>query len=259
MSYVRPVRKLAKMKNHYLAVSIAIAGLCAVNSAQAAAVVTCTQSAYTMTVTNGICHGATGNTLSYGGFSGLRLQNGALQATAYAELITLPDPTAGAFPISAGAMWDDTFNLPSSPSGDIIQVIVDGGGLGHPASIQIGDIDYTTPDFCDAHYTGNPACTVRETMSAGAVSTVRLTGSDSVTIGGPCVGNCGFSANADLYEYVTINRFLADGVTSDPFTSLIAAPEPSAFGLLAAGVLTLIFAVQRKAPNRSVAATRSEA
>lgn len=247
------------MKNHLIAVWIAIAGLCAIGSAQAAAVVTCTQSGYTMTVTNGICRGATGNTLSYGGFSGLLLKNGALQATAYAELMTLPDTTAGAFPISASAMWDDTFNVPSSPSGDIIQVIVDGGGVGHPASIQLGVINYTTSDFCDAHYIGNPACTVRETMSAGAVSTVRLTGSDSVTIGGPCVGSCGFSANADLYEYVTINRYLADGVTSDPFTSLVTAPEPAAWGLLAAGVLALIAATQRKAANRLEAVARSKA
>jgi hypothetical protein len=196
-----------------------------------AAIVTCSQPGSSNTTYNGICSVGTGvnNMLMYHGFTTAFIFGGEYDVEALAEPLVLPSSNVGPYPMSGSATWSDFFAAPSSKPTDILKITVTGGGLNHPASIQAGPIDYTTPDFCDAHFIGNPVCTKTATVSAASFTGVILTGSDSITIPFPCVGGCGVSVNADLFESVTIQRFLSDGVTPDPFT---ISPEPGSLGLL---------------------------
>lgn len=202
---------------------------------KAAAVVTCSQPGFSQTVYNSPCAvGSSSDTLVYLAFTESFVSGNTFSAEALAEAIGLPNTNPGPYPMSAVASWNDIFDVPSSNPTDVFKITVFGGGLNHPASIFAGPIHYTTPDFCDADYLGNPACTDTATVSATQPLSVQLTGSDSLTIPVPCgFSNCGLSVNANLYESVSVQRFLADGVTPDPFTT---APEPASVALFFLGL-----------------------
>ena len=196
-----------------------------------AAIVTCSQPGSSTTTYNGTCSVGTGanNMLLYQGFTTAFINGGQYEIEGLAESLALPSSSVGPYPMTGSATWNDFFALPSSNPTDILRITVTGGGLNHPASIQAGPIDYVTSNFCDAHYIGNPVCTKAATVSAATLAGVILTGSDSITIPFPCFGGCGVSANADLFESVSIQRFLPDGITPDPFT---ISPEPDSLRLL---------------------------
>lgn len=217
-------------------------------SCSASAVVTCSEPGSTQTVYNGTCSvsNVTG-TLSYEGFTSAHVQGNQLQFEALAEALSFPGTPYPAnysgpalYPMSASASWNDSFVLPSSAPGDLLDITITGGGLNHPAAVYAGPLSYPETDFCDAHYTGNPACTLNATLPASQLASVQLIGSDSVSPQGPCplgLGTgCDRSANASLFEDVTISRFLADGSTPDPFTS---APEPGTQGIVLAALVAI--------------------
>jgi hypothetical protein len=211
-----------------------------------AAMVTCSQPGFSETVYNGSCSVGAGvnNTFSYEAYTRTSLSGDRYIVEALSEVRSTPVSNAGSYPISASATWDDIFALPNSNPTDIFKLTVTGGGLYHPSSIQAGPISYTESDFCDAHYIGNAVCTKRATVSAASLASVELMGSDSFIIDGPCGGfGCNASPNSDLYERITIQRFLADGITADPFLSV---PEPSTIALLLLAVpIGLAFRTQR--------------
>jgi hypothetical protein len=204
-------------------------------SMRAAAIVTCSQPGYSDIVSNGVCQsGGVGDVLQLYGSTSSFLSGNYFNARASAFLLSVPKENPGPYPMTATAVWNDIFNVPVSNPTDVLKITVYGGGLNHPAFIDAGPIVYTASDFCDAHYTGNPACTETATVSGSQLLTVQLEGTDTVEIGGPCgSSNCGFSANGDLTEFVSVQQFLANGVTPDPFTS---APEPASIALLLLGI-----------------------
>jgi hypothetical protein len=204
--------------------------------AEAAAIVTCAQPGFSETVSNGACAVGTGagGTLQFSGITGSSITGNIFTVQALAEVIGTPATNSGPYPMTASATWDDIFALPTSNAGDIFKITVTGSGLGHPGSIDAGPLTYGGAEFCDARYVGNAACTETATVSAATLSSVELKGSDSITIDGACgLSNCGLSVNTELYEVVTVERFLSDGVTADPFT---VTPEPSSLALLLLGV-----------------------
>lgn len=205
-------------------------------SIPAAAVVTCGQPGFSQTVYNGTCVVGTnaGGTLEFSGVTSSSTLGDVFTVQALAEVLTTPKTNAGPYPMTASATWDDIFEVPSSNPTDIFTITVTGGGLNHPAAIYAGPITYSGTDFCDARYVGNSVCTESVNISAGDFSSLEIKGSDSVSIGGPCgYSDCGLSVNSELYELVTVQRFLADGVTADPFT---VTPEPSSLALLLVGI-----------------------
>ncbi len=199
---------------------------------KAAAKVTCAQPGFSETVYNGVCSVGPNfdNTLTFGGITSSTIRGNVLTAQALAEVLWTPNTNPGPYPMSASAVWDDMFAVPTSNATDIFKITVTGSGLDHPASILAGPITYDSSDFCDAHYAGNPVCTEKATVSATQLSSIELIGSDSVSIDGAChFTGCGLNANSDLSEVVTVQRFLSDGVTADPFAT---APEPASLALL---------------------------
>jgi hypothetical protein len=204
--------------------------------AEAAAVVTCAQPGFSETVFNGTCAVGTGagGTLEFSGVTGSSFTGNTFTVQALAEVIGTPVTNSGPYPMTASATWDDIFAVPTSNADDIFKITVTGGGLDHPGSISAGPITYGGSEFCDAHYVGNAVCTETATVSAAALSSIELKGSDSITVGEPCgFSGCGLSVNTELYEVVTVERFLSDGVTADPFT---VTPEPSSLALLLLGM-----------------------
>ena len=197
-----------------------------------AAMVTCSQPGFSETVYNGSCSVGSGasNTLVYGAYTKASVFGNVYSVEALAGVLWTPVGNAAPYPMTASASWDDIFSLPNSNPTDILKLTVTGGGQYHPSFIEAGPISYIESDFCDAHYIGNAVCTKKATISAANFSSIELMGSDSFVINGLCGGfGCRASANSDLYEHVTIQRFLADGVTADPFSS---APEPSTLAFL---------------------------
>ena len=220
-----------------------------------ASIVTCSNGlGDTQTVYNGTCViGSGDNTLSYFGSSGGGIAGNQLSVAASAYLIYGPlttGPSAppydpAVYPLTATASWSDSFAIPQSNPNDILKISVYGYGLGHQAYIQVGDIDYTTQDFCDAHVDYDQCLAAGEAVekveSASQAPFVEVFGTDSIGFTQPCYdGQCGVSANAGLYESVTIDRYLPDGVTPDPFTT---TPEPSTIGLI--GLASFLLAACR--------------
>jgi hypothetical protein len=201
----------------------------------AAAMVTCSQPGFSETVYNGTCSVGVGvnNTFSYEAYTRASIAGNVYTVQALSQVLSTPSNGSGPYPMSATASWNDVFTVPNSDPTDIFRITVTGGGLNHPASIEAGPISYLESDFCDAHYIGNSACTKEATISAADFSSLKITGSDSLSIDFPCGFGCHTSPNADLYEIVTVQRFLADGVTADPFSS---APEPSTIALIVLGI-----------------------
>ena len=203
---------------------------------KAGAVVTCSQPGFSQTVYNGICAVGTdtSDTLSFGASTSASIVNGTYLVQGLAEYLTTPSSNTGPYPMSATASWNDVFALPTSNSTDIFKITVASGGLNHSGSINAGPISLDGSAFCDASYTFSPACLQTATVSASNLSSIHLQGSDSVTIDGACgSGSCGLNANSNLYEFVLVERFLSDGLTSDPFTDpTTVTPEPSSLALL---------------------------
>ncbi len=215
-------------------------------SMQGAAIVNCSQPGFSQTVYNASCSvgSQTGDALVYQGITSASIVAGQYVVTGLADMVSGPARNSGPYPMQASANWDDFFALPTSSPTDVLKVTVTGGGLNHPAFIRAGSINYAESDFCDAHYIGNPVCTQHLTISAGSLSNIELGGSDSVTIPFECGSfGCGQSPNASLYELVTVQRFLADGVTSDPFTTV---PEPSSLTLLLLAIPGALAIIKRR-------------
>jgi hypothetical protein len=204
-------------------------------SMQGAAMVTCSQPGYSETVFNGICAASSsGDALEFGAFTQFSVSGNTFTAMAYASIFNLPIKNSGPYPMTATAVWNDVFEVPVSSPADVLKITVFGGGLNHPASVDVGPILYDASDFCDGHYTGNPVCTKKATVAGDNFLSVQLTGTDTVSVDSPCgYSNCGFSVNSDLSEYVSIQQFLADGVTPVSFTT---APEPQSIALLLLGL-----------------------
>ncbi|MDQ2841565.1 MAG: hypothetical protein M3Y72_11115 [Acidobacteriota bacterium] len=216
-----------------------------------AAMVTCTDGhGDTNTASNGICIvGKSPDVLGYAAATGSDIFNGQFQAGASTDVLL--QPTVGRsdlsiYPLNATATWDDFFALPASNPNDILKINVTGGGLGHPALIEIGKISYTTPDFCDIHFIGRGLCSPMAIQPASEVPSVHLFGMDSFSFVGPGEP---FSPNVLLIERVTVDRFLPDGVTPDPFTT---TPEPAPLRLLGTGV-GFLFLFARKVASQKAA------
>jgi hypothetical protein len=244
------------MKIYFLAV-----GLLCVQSMQSAAVVTCTEPGFTQTITNGTCivpGDASGGGLQYWGVTSSRISNGDLFVEAHAEILFLPEVTdLSKYPMTANSQWNDYFDLPVSRPDDVLKITAFGAGFGGPGSIQVGSIfieseGISSTQFCDESYSGNPACTFQSTELAAMVPFVKLVGSTTYECND---ASCHPYENQALDEVVQIQRFFADGVTSDPFTvpPLARTPEAGTGTIFCAGLLFLA-ALQHLKSRRGSAA-----
>jgi hypothetical protein len=145
----------------------------------------------------------------------------------------------------ASAMFNDTFAIPNSPPGDVLNVDVSYGGggfVGGAISFQIGpgsasspeinlDPSIQPPAYCPPGNTRN--CRFSGTLPASSFSFLTLKGGASLEI----VANDPDPDNSrDSFGYFYISRFKADGTTPDPFT-----PEPASYGLASVGLILLGF------------------
>ena len=142
--------------------------------------------------------------------------------------------------VSATAIVNDSFLIPSSPAGDVLEIYgVFGEHLetvpGCCSSSVIVGLSGTTgypaisvdPYAQDADYYCRSAasCKIDVTVPANAFS--ELTIQDSEYVFGN--GNDPYETGGGFDEIFTISRFQSDGVTPDPF---VASPEPASWGLL---------------------------
>jgi hypothetical protein len=141
-----------------------------------------------------------------------------------------------AYPMTAAVTWSDTFLLPRSSPTDILKITADIGSASGLASIEIGpNPDFKDTSACLPNF--EKFCALDYVESASGIKSGYISGNHQFTQAldgdpGPVVN---FS---DQYLTVSIERFLADGTTPDPYTS--PAPEPSQLDILATSLGLLI-------------------
>ncbi len=138
--------------------------------------------------------------------------------------------------------YDDTFALPSSPTGDVLKLSSSyGAGVNDvdPGSYTSFEAQVGPGSAGSPAITLNPAhetcefgtCFYNATLPADSFSFITLQGTAGLLVTPDDESSEGGVGNGGQF---TFTRFKADGVTPDPFT---ATPEPASYGLLLAGIV----------------------
>lgn len=184
----------------------------------------------------------------YGAGGGSWVWNGVFHADYIASANSFPENIAeSAFPMSVSMTWNDSYALPLSKPTDLLRTTVTILGYNGEPVVHIGpDLTYSTG--CDWH--SSSFCPMVDTIPAAGVNRVNISGSMAVAADFLEQFNTSTSRGQpnyyDLEIDVSIERFLADGTTPDPFTT----PEPARLGFVA-GSLAMIFGFWRVRRSKS--------
>lgn len=164
-----------------------------------------------------------------------------------AFLVNSVQNSSGPYPETATATWSLALFIPDNPnSSDILKIVPNTSGLASTYNLTVGSFSWTTA--CDAHYgcfpTSAPPPNFEITLPpwpGGVWMTDSGRWSFQVTeIDEQFPGEINATEADTLFQ---VSRFLADGVTPDPFTT---TPEPASAALLATGLGALLWASRRK-------------